>query len=69
MVPDFEDIGLKICPAIGNTVFGVGIGITHEQEGNATVGHFQDDGVPVDVFREGGSGVADRDGQRSVQYR
>jgi len=32
MVPDLEDIGLKICPAIGNTVFGIGIGITLEQE-------------------------------------
>jgi len=32
MVPDFEDICLKIRSAIGNTGFSVGIGITHEQE-------------------------------------
>ncbi len=35
MVPDLEDISLKIRSAIGNTVFGIGMGITHEQEGNA----------------------------------
>jgi len=40
-VPDLEDIGPKIRPTIGNTAFSVGIGITHEQEGNASVGHFQ----------------------------
>jgi len=46
MVPYFEDICLKIRSAIGNTAFGIGIGITHEQEGNASVGHLQDDFHP-----------------------
>jgi len=69
VVPDLEDVGLKICPAIGNTAFGIGIHITHEQEGNASVGHFQDDGVLVDVVWEGGGWVEDRDGQRLVQHR
>ena len=64
MVPDLEDVGLEICPAIGNSGFGIGIGITHEQDGNATVGHFKDDGVLVDIIREGGGWIEDRDGQR-----
>jgi len=32
MVPDFEDISLKIRSTIGNTAFGIGICITHEPE-------------------------------------
>ncbi|GEM_PF-6126075 len=63
MVPDLEDICLNICSAICNSGFGVGIGITHEKEGNSPVGHLQDDGVLVDVVREGGGWVEDRDGQ------
>jgi len=31
-VADFEEIGLEIRSTIGNTGFGVGIGITHEKE-------------------------------------
>ena len=49
MVADFEDVCLKIRSAIGNTAFGISIGITHEQEGNASSGHLQDDGVLVEV--------------------
>jgi len=32
VVPELLDVGLKICHAIGNTAFGVGIDITHDQE-------------------------------------
>jgi len=32
MVPELEDVRLEIRPAIDNTVFGIGIRITHEQE-------------------------------------
>ena len=67
MVPDLEDIGLEIFPVIGNTAFSIGIGITHEQEGNASVGHLQDDGVLVDVVRKGGDWVEDLYGQARVQ--
>ncbi len=66
MVGDLEDVRLEICPAIGNTNFGIGIGVTHEQEGNASVGHLQDNGVLVDVVRQGGGWVEDRDGQAGV---
>ena len=69
MVPDLEDIGLEIFPVIGNTAFSIGIGITHEQEGNASVGHLQDEGVLVDIVGEGGGWIKDRDGQRPVQHR
>ncbi len=57
MVPDLEDICLVICCAISHSGFGIGIGITHEQEGNASGGHLQDDGVLVDVVGEGGGWV------------
>jgi len=67
MVPDLEDVGLEICPAISNSCFGIGIGITHEQEGNASIGYLQDDGVLVDVVRKGGGWVEDRNGQAGVQ--
>jgi len=63
VVPDFEDIYLKIRPAIGNSGFGFGIGITHVQEGNTSVGHFQYKGVLVDIVREGGGWVEDRYGK------
>ncbi len=61
MVPDFEDVSREICPAIGHTGFGIGIGIgiTHEQEGNTSSGHLQDDGILVEVVREGGGWVED----------
>lgn len=49
MVPDLEDFNLKICSVIGRAAFGIGIDITHEQEGNTSAGHLQDDGVLVDV--------------------
>ena len=52
MVANLEDISLKICPAIGNTVFGIGFGITHKQAGNTSSGHLQDDGVLVEIVRE-----------------
>ncbi len=32
MVTDLEDISLEIYPAIGNSGFGIGIGMTNEQE-------------------------------------
>ena len=32
VVPDFEDICLEIRSAIDNTAFGIGIGMTNEQE-------------------------------------
>ena len=54
MVPDLEDICLEIRSTIGNSGFGIGIGITHEKEGKASVGHLQDDGVLVDVVGEDG---------------
>jgi len=58
---------LEIRSAIGNTAFGIGIGITHEPEGKASIGHLQDDGVLVDVVGEGDGWVEDRDGQARVQ--
>jgi len=61
MILDLEDICLEICPAIGNTAFGIGIGITYEQEENASSGHLQDDGVLVYIIREGGGWVEDRE--------
>ena len=63
MVPDLEDIGLKIRSAIGKSAFGISISITHEQEGNSSSGHLQDDGVLVDTVRKRGGWVEDRDGQ------
>ena len=66
MVTDLEDVCLKIYSTIGNTGFGIGIAIAHEQEGNASVVHLQDDGVLVDVIRKSGGWVEDRDGQRPV---
>ena len=66
VVPDLEDIGLEIRSAIDNTAFGIGIGVTHEQEVNASVGHLQDNGVLVDVIRKSGGWVEDRDGQAGV---
>jgi len=59
MVPDFEEVCLKIRSAIDNTAFGIGIGVTHEQEENTTAGHLQHDGVLVDIVREGGGWVED----------
>ncbi len=67
MILDLEDICLEICPAIGNTAFGIGIGITYEQEENASSGHLQDDGVLVDIIREGGGWVEDREGPARVR--
>jgi len=32
VVPDLEDVGLEIRPAVGNLGFSIGIGITQEQE-------------------------------------
>ena len=66
MVPDLEDISLEIRSAIDNTAFGIGIGVTHEQEENTTAGHLQHDGVLVDIVREGGGWIEDRDGQARV---
>ncbi len=62
-----EAIFLEIRSAIDHTAFGIGMGITHEQEGNASVGHLQDDGVLVDVVRKGGDWVEDLYGQARVQ--
>ena len=60
MVTYFEDICPEIRSAIGNKAFDIGIGITLEQEGNASGGHLPDDGVLVDVVGDGGSWVEDR---------
>ncbi len=57
MVTNFEDIGLKIRTPISNAAFGIGIGITHEQEGNASSGHLQDEGVLVDYISWSGINV------------
>ena len=57
MVPDLVDISLKICSAIGNAAFGIGIATAHEQEGNASSGHLQDNGALVDIVLKSGGWV------------
>ncbi len=59
MVPDLEDVCLMIRSTVGLSGFDIGIGITHEQEGNTSVGHLQDDGVLFDVILKFGGWIED----------